>query len=157
MTSWTIRYNENDTMIFLPLRSLLPYNWTTNNSKLFTVLDYLFEFLSWRDLARLTKVSKGFYSNIIVRCRQHFLHHDIREANVIIENDAPATAKLMITVADVDDCLSLNSSDELALYSSDCSRITSVSIPASFQDPPPAVVPNPNLNPTPTPTLTPTL
>ena len=37
----------NDIKFSLSLRSLLPYNWTTNNSKLFTVLDYLFDFLSW--------------------------------------------------------------------------------------------------------------
>ena len=86
----------------------------------------------------MTRVSKAFYSNILVRSRQHFLHHMVGEANNITENDDLAATKLLITVAHYRDFLSLNSSDELALYSSDCSKIMSVSFPSSFQDPPPA-------------------
>ena len=51
--------------------------------------------------------------------------------------------KLIITCANYDECVILKRSDELALHSRGCSKITSVFVPASFKDPPPAEVKDP--------------
>ncbi len=86
------------------------------------------------------KVSKGFYSNIVVRSRQHFLHQMLGDATIITKTDVTVSPKLVIAGADYRDCCSLNRSDELALYSSGCIGIASVTLPSSFEDPPPAEV-----------------
>ena len=91
-------------------------------------------------MAQLTRVSKGFYSNIVVRSRQQFLHQMLGDATIITKTGVTVDRKLMITFADYNDFELLNRSDELALYSRDCSGITSVSLPSSFEDPPPAEV-----------------
>ena len=57
----------------VPMRRLFAYQ-RNDSSNLFRVFDYLFEFLSWQDVARITTVSKCFYSNIIVRCRRDFFY-----------------------------------------------------------------------------------
>ena len=57
----------------VPMRRLFAYQ-RNDSSNLFRVFDYLVEFLSWQDVARITTVSKCFYSNIIVRCRRDFFY-----------------------------------------------------------------------------------
>jgi hypothetical protein len=119
----------------LPMRKLFPYKWV-NALNLSSTFVYVFEFLSWQDLARMTMVSKYFYSNVMVRCRKDFMYKRIGESNVVIESDRPA--ELCITGSA--QCVPLDRRDELALYSSDCSGVRSVCVPPSFQEAAPAVV-----------------
>ena len=118
----------------LPMRKLFPYKWV-NALNLSSTFEYVFEFLSWQDLARMTEVSKYFYSNVMVRCRKDFMYNRVGES-IVIESDRPAELCIIGSVQ----CVSLDRRVELALYSSDCSGVSSVCVPLSFQEAAPAVV-----------------
>ena len=56
----------------------------------------------------------------------------------VIENNSGV---FLSFTGDEDYSTSLNRSDELALYSSDCSAIRSACVPSSYQESAPAIVP----------------
>ena len=118
---------------------------------LFRTFDYMFDYFTWEDLTRMTRVSKCFYSNIIVRSRHMFVQHTIGTSNVIGKDNMPVNQLSITACATSDNSFTtlsqLNRRDELALYSTiesvneDIKKlITSASFPVSFQDPVPAVV-----------------
>ena len=58
----------------VPLRTLFTYDYNRYNSRmLFFTFDLFCEFLSTRELAAITRVSKCFYSAIVTRCRHDFV------------------------------------------------------------------------------------
>ena len=100
------------------------------------------DFFNLEDLARITQVSKCFYSDIIVRLRHMGVQRTIGASNASIKDDLPVN-QLFITCNNIDnikELCKLDRRDELALYFSviqlDLKRaITSISFPPSFQDP----------------------
>ena len=132
------------------IRGLLPYDWNVANSvMLFRTFDYMFDFFTWKDLTRMTRVSKCFYSNIIVRSRHMFVQHTIGTSNAYVKDDMPVSHLFITCDTAYTPTLSrMNRCDEFALYSSitdsgneDIKKtIISASFPSSFQDPVPAVV-----------------
>ena len=57
----------------VPMRKMLPYVYVHNGPKLVEVFPYVCEFMDWKELGRMTRVSKWFYSDILVRCRLMFV------------------------------------------------------------------------------------
>jgi hypothetical protein len=59
----------------LPLRTLLTYDWAlSNESKLFHSFHFgLIDFMLMVDVAKMTRVSKCFYSTIVSHCRRNFV------------------------------------------------------------------------------------
>ena len=99
------------------------------------IFDFIFDFLTWQELGRLTRVSKCYYSNILVRCRHMFVNHRIGQSNAEINNDMDVN-DLKVSFSDVNDLyLNRNSNDEMFLYSEDYSAIRSISFPSSYQMP----------------------
>ena len=136
--------------VTVSIRGLLAYDWNVANSvMLFRTFDYMFDFFTWKDLTRMTRVSKCFYSNIIVRSRHMFVQHTIGTSNAYVKDDMPVSHLFITCDTAYSPTLSrMNRCDEFALYSSitDCGNedikktIISASFPSSFQDPVPAVV-----------------
>ena len=100
------------------------------------MFDFIFDFLTWQELGRLARVSKYYYSNILVRCRHTFVNHTpIGQSNATINNNLDGN-ELKVAFSDVKDlCLNRNSKDEMFLYSKDCRVIRSISFDSSYQNP----------------------
>jgi hypothetical protein len=127
------------------IRNLLPYShMVASSSSLFMNFDFIFDFLTWQELGRLTIVSKYYYSNILVRCRHMFVNHRIGQSNAEINNDMNVNnLKVTFSFEEQEEekeeeevivrALYSKSIDEMFLYSKDCHAISSISFPASYQ------------------------
>jgi len=117
------------------LRVLLSYDWVHYNScRLFFTFDFFCEFLSILELVRMTRVSKCFYSAIVTRSRHDFLFERLGRANIsVIGNDDDADCLAIVCSCDaaLRSCLP-NATDEIQLYSSNTSSISSARYPQSF-------------------------
>lgn len=123
----------------VPLRVPPVYDWALSNKcKLFSTFSYLFEHLSLPDLVRMTRVSKCFYYEVVVRLRHDFVHQRIGSTKTSIMRN---TEKLSITCdgKSVSTCVS-HGKDELAVYACDSKGIQSASCPPTFLQPDPNTV-----------------
>jgi hypothetical protein len=105
---------------FVPLRSFLSYHYEELCSKLIDTFPFIYEFCDWKDLARMSRVSKWFHSDILVRSRLCFLlmvtnhnNHNNNSNNdhITIDPDSHDSSQTIMTIrgtericATTDDC-----------------------------------------------------
>jgi hypothetical protein len=98
------------------------------------VFDFIFDFLTWQELGNFTRLSKYYYSNILVRCRHMFVNHRIGLSNATINNNMDEN-DLKVAFSDAQDLFLNrgNSKDEMFLYSEDYSAIRFIYFPSLYQ------------------------
>ena len=145
------------------MRKMLPYVYVHNGPKLVEVFPYVCEFMDWKELGRMTRVSKWFYSDILVRCRLSFVtkanaaqktivvtedeHHnnddgDNENANAHDNDNNEDNEENRMTLV-IRSMERICGRDEVEVYSNirDSNAIASISFPRCYQDKPYVVIP----------------
>ena len=133
------------------IRDMLSYMYVDDSQKsraLEEVFFLLVEFLDWKELGRMTRVSKWFYSDILVRCRLSFVTKANAAQKTIVITDENANSnnedykeiRMRLVIQGKEQ---ICGKDEVEVYSNirDSNAITSISFPRCYQDSPYVVIP----------------
>ena len=133
----------------VPMRKMLSYEYCHSGPKLVEVFPYLCEFMNWKELGCMTRVSKWFYSDILVRCRLFVLAKANAAQKTIVITDENANSnnedykeiRMRLVIQGKEQ---ICGKDEVEVYSNirDSNAITSISFPRCYQDNPYVVIPS---------------
>ena len=122
------------------MRKMLPYEYDHNGPKLVEVFPFVCEFMDWKELGRMTRVSRWFYSDILVRCRLSFVTRANAAQKTIVVTEDKEENRMTLFIRSME---RICGRDEVEVYSNirDSNAIAFISFPRCYQDKPYVSVP----------------